>query len=76
MTVSVCIAVYNGLPYLKEQISSVLKDCSEDCIIYILDDCSNDGSFDYLCTIDDPRIILRKNDRNICSLAKKQRIKA
>lgn len=42
--ISVCIATYNGKPYIKEQIYSILEQLTENDEIIISDDGSTDGT--------------------------------
>lgn len=44
--ISVVIALYNGGPYLKEELESILPQLSETDEILICDDGSSDGSFE------------------------------
>ncbi|MBS1774583.1 MAG: glycosyltransferase [Bacteroidetes bacterium] len=62
--ISVILPVYNGMPYLKESVSSVLSQQNADFELLILDDCSTDESVKYLQTINDSRVKLYKNDTN------------
>lgn len=47
-TVSVCIATYNGIDYLKEQLESILYQLSPCDEIIISDDGSNDGTVELI----------------------------
>lgn len=62
--ISVILPVYNGKPYLKDSVESVLKQNFRDFEFIILDDCSTDGSYEYLKSLDDPRIKLLRNEKN------------
>ncbi|MCB9046914.1 MAG: glycosyltransferase [Chitinophagales bacterium] len=62
--ISVILPVYNGLPYLKESVESVLAQTYNDFELLVLDDCSADGSWEYLESISDPRLKLSRNDVN------------
>lgn len=62
--ITVILPVYNGIDYLKESVESVLAQSFTDFEFLILDDCSTDGSWDYLCTIKDPRVQLFQNEKN------------
>ncbi len=61
---SVILPVYNGGKYLKEAVESVLVQDHHDFEFIVLDDCSSDGSYEYLQTISDQRFTLMRNDRN------------
>lgn len=63
-TISVILPVYNGLPYLKESVESVLSQSLHDIEFLILDDCSTDGSWEYLNSLKDDRIRLYRNEKN------------
>lgn len=56
--------VYNGMPYLKEAVNSVLQQQFTNFEFIILDDCSTDESWRYLQTITDSRIKLMQNSSN------------
>lgn len=62
--ISVILPVYNGKPYLQESVESVLKQSFKDFEFIILDDCSSDGSYEYLQSLTDPRIRLIRNRQN------------
>ncbi|RZT95238.1 glycosyltransferase [Rivibacter subsaxonicus] len=62
--VSVAMAVYNGLPYLREQMASVLRELRPEDELVVVDDHSTDGSLAWLRSLDDPRVVLLANDRN------------
>ena len=54
--VSVLLSVYQGLPHVRETVDSILAQTLEDWELVAVDDGSNDGSGDYLDSLDDPRI--------------------
>lgn len=62
--ISVILPVFNGGDYLKLSIESVLNQKDADFELIIVDDCSTDGSRQYLTTIDDPRVNLFQNSSN------------
>ena len=47
-TISVAIATYNGVNYLAEQLESILKQTRPAADIIIVDDCSQDGTWQLL----------------------------
>ena len=64
-SVSVLMTVFNGMPYLKEAVESILCQTLNNFQFVIIDDCSSDGSFKYLSQLNDSRILLKRNDKNI-----------
>jgi glycosyltransferase involved in cell wall biosynthesis len=63
VTLSVVIPVYNERDYIPEIIRRVKATGLADEII-IVDDCSTDGTRDYLAAIDDSRIKVFSHERN------------
>jgi len=64
--VSVCMALYNGEKYIKEQINSILLqlDNEQDELI-IVDDFSNDSSIEIIKLYNNPCIHLYRNNSNL-----------
>jgi len=60
----VILPVFNGMPYLKQSVQSVLAQSFHNFDFLILDDDSTDGSWEFLSTLDDPRITLMRNPTN------------
>lgn len=58
VSVSVCIATYNGEKFLKEQLVSILKQLNEDDEIIISDDGSSDKTISIINEFNDARIKL------------------
>lgn len=63
--VTVLMAVYNGESYLREAIDSVLNQTFQDFEFLIINDGSNDSTWEILNSYNDPRIQLVNNDRNL-----------
>ena len=64
--VTVLTCVYNGMPFLKEAIDSVLNQTYSNFVYLIIDDASPDIKVTQLIeSYDDPRIKLVKNDKNL-----------
>ena len=59
------MTVYNGLPYLREAVRSVLDQSFRDFEFLIIDDASTDDSAACIRSYEDPRIRLVSNERNI-----------
>ncbi len=63
--ISVCMAVYNGEKFLREQIDSILPQLLQEDEIIIVDDCSTDKSISIINSYNDRRIRLYKNEHNL-----------
>ena len=64
--VTVLTLVYNGMPYLKESIDSILNQSFKNFEFLIIDDCSTDKNVvKYIESYNDPRIRFVKNDINL-----------
>lgn len=48
MNISVCLAAYNGMPFIHEQIDSILRQLNSGDELIISDGGSNDGTREYL----------------------------
>jgi len=53
------------MPYLQEAIQSIFAQTLRDWELLAVDDASTDGSWEYLQSIDDPRVRLARNPRNM-----------
>ncbi|MFC1896152.1 glycosyltransferase family 2 protein [Thermodesulfobacteriota bacterium] len=62
--VSIVMPVYNAMPYLEQAVQSIYAQTLTDWELIAVDDCSTDGSWDYLQRIDDPRVRITRNNRN------------
>lgn len=65
MEISVCMATYNGLPFVLDQVRSILRELDQDDELVIVDDCSSDGTVEALLSLGDTRIVLIQNDINL-----------
>jgi glycosyltransferase involved in cell wall biosynthesis len=63
--ISILTPVWNGLPYIKECVDSVLIQQFQDWEMIISDNGSTDGTRDYLDTLIDPRIQVFKQEKNL-----------
>lgn len=59
-TVSVVLTVYNGLPYVRTAVESVLNQTYDDFELVVVDDGSTDGTGEILEEYDDDRIRLHR----------------
>ena len=62
--ISIILPVYNGLKYLPQSVASVLNQAFGDFEFLIVDDCSTDGSWEYLNGLQDKRVTLYRNEIN------------
>lgn len=65
MTISVCIATYNGEKYIREQLDSILCQIGNDDEIIISDDGSTDDTRGIILSYGDPRIKLFEHKTTI-----------
>ncbi len=56
--VSILMPVYNGMPYLRQAIESVLSQTLATWLCVIVNDGSRDGTRDYLASLDDDRFLI------------------
>lgn len=62
--VSIILPVYNGIKYLPQSVESILAQDFTDFEFLILDDCSTDGSWEWLPLLKDDRVSLFRNEQN------------
>lgn len=63
-TISILTPVWNGLPYIKECVDSVLAQDFQDWEMIIADNASTDGTSEYLQSLTDPRIKVFRHEKN------------
>lgn len=63
--VSVCIPAYNNAAYIKETIDSVLNQTYANLELIIADDKSKDNTLEVIRAIDDERIKIYENEKNL-----------
>lgn len=59
------MAVYNGMPYLKNAVDSILGQTYKNFEFIVIDDASTDSSWKYLKSKKDRRLIVLQNKKNI-----------
>ena len=62
---TVAIPSWNGWDFIKTSIESVLMQTFKEFELIIIDDASNDGSWDYIKSIKDPRVKFYRNEYNL-----------
>jgi glycosyltransferase involved in cell wall biosynthesis len=62
---TILMPVYNGEQFLRETMDSVLNQTYSDFLFLIINDGSTDSSEDIIKSYSDPRIIYRKNEKNL-----------
>ncbi len=62
--VSIILPVYNGIKYLPQSVDSILRQDFTDFEFLVLDDCSTDGSWEWLQSLNDERVSLVRNEQN------------
>ena len=58
ITISVCMATYNGFPYLVRQIESVMAQLGPEDQLVVSDNGSTDATVGYLDSLKDPRVLV------------------
>ena len=65
MTISVCMATYNGADYIEVQLKSILNQLGPADQVVVVDDASIDKTVEIIYKFVDPRIHLFINDINV-----------
>jgi len=63
--ISVCLTTYNGAKHVKEQIDSILTQLGENDELIVSDDCSIDATISIISSMNDERIKVFMNEKNI-----------
>ena len=63
--VSIILPAYNQEKFIFEAIDSILRQSLSNFELIVIDDCSTDKTFQILSSINDPRIILVRNKKNL-----------
>src|SRR4051812_43134771 len=64
MTLSVCMATYQGEQYVERQLRSILDEIGPDDEVIVVDDCSRDRTVERIEDLADPRIVVHRNPVN------------
>ncbi len=63
MTFSIILPVKNGGDYVKECVNSILSQTLQDFNLIVLDNCSNDGTLEWLQSLSDQRIVIHQSQK-------------
>lgn len=63
--ISVCVATYNGVRFIKQQMDSILSQLSDDDELIISDDGSSDGTLEIIEAYNDTRIKVLNHTKKI-----------
>ena len=63
--VTIFVVTYNRIEYLKSAIESILNQSFEDFSLTVLDNCSNDGTDEYVKSIEDKRVNYIRHEYNL-----------
>lgn len=63
--VSVCIPTYNRRNLLEETLQTLKNQTLEDFELIVCDDCSTDGTFEFLCSLNWPNLRVLRNTSNL-----------
>lgn len=63
--VTVLLTSYNHADYIKESIESVLSQTFKDFELLVVDDCSQDNSFEIINSFNDARLTAVRNEKNM-----------
>ncbi|MDI3321651.1 glycosyltransferase family 2 protein [Pinibacter soli] len=62
---SIILPVRNGGEYVKECAKSILSQTYSDFNFIVLDNCSTDGTAEWLESLNDPRIVIYRSDKSL-----------
>jgi len=63
--VSICLPTFNGAKWIRKSVNSALGQTYENIEIIVVDDGSTDDTVEQIRSIDDPRIAVHTNGRNV-----------
>lgn len=65
MPISIVMPTYNGMKYLQQAVESVLQQDDDGWELIISDDGSRDGTREYLVALQDPRVKVHLQEKNL-----------
>lgn len=63
--VTVCVPVYNGEKFIAQTINCMLNQTYKNIVIKVIDNCSTDNTCEIVNAINDSRVVLIKNEKNV-----------
>src|ERR1700759_2657985 len=64
MTISVCMATYQGQDYVERQLRSIVEQLGSDDEVIVVDDCSRDRTVEVIEAVADSRVAVYRNPVN------------
>jgi glycosyltransferase involved in cell wall biosynthesis len=62
---SIILPVRNGGEYVKECVNSILSQTTQDFSLEVLDNCSSDGTAEWISSLKDPRISIHYSSKSL-----------
>lgn len=63
--VSICVPTWNGAAFLGEALQSALAQTYREFELLVVDDCSTDGTVAVAEAVQDPRLVIHRNERRL-----------
>lgn len=65
--VSIALTTFNGITFIEQLVKSLQSQTFQDFEVIVYDDCSTDGTFEYMLGVSkkDPRFLVYRNNENI-----------
>ncbi len=63
--VSVCIPTYNRRDFLRKTLETISRQTLQDFEVLVCDDCSTDGTFEFLSSLNWPNLRILRNSKNL-----------
>ena len=63
-SVEIFIPIYNRIDYIDRALKSATSQDYENLVVTVSDNCSNDGTYEYLKSIESNKFTLKRNEKN------------
>jgi glycosyltransferase involved in cell wall biosynthesis len=64
-SVEIFIPIYNRIDYIDRALKSATSQDYENLVVTVSDNCSNDGTYEYLKSIESNKFTLKRNEKNL-----------